>query len=136
MNQINTILRRETKNTPHKDGKSKQTKSFQRRRNHKNKQKICEITYSNRIWGKTTLRGDFWVKIDPKSPVWQEDEEEKREATWCGRQILIPFIKYNFVKQLIISFSHVKLITFLNTCKMLKISYNLKWGSKLKDTYQ
>ena len=33
------ILRQKTKNTPHKDGKSKQTESFQRRRNHKNKQK-------------------------------------------------------------------------------------------------
>jgi len=35
----------------------------------KENRKICEITYSIRIEGKTTRRGDFWVKIDPKSPL-------------------------------------------------------------------
>ena len=35
----------------------------------KENRKICEITYSIMIEGKTTRRGDFWVKIDPKSPL-------------------------------------------------------------------
>ena len=59
-------------NTPHKDGKSKQTESFRDdeiTKANERKQKICEITYSIRIYGKTTRRGDFWVKIDPKSPL-------------------------------------------------------------------
>jgi len=33
------------------------------------KQKIREITYSIRIQEKTTQKGDFWVKFDPKSPL-------------------------------------------------------------------
>jgi len=52
MNQINTALRREIKNTPHKDGKAKQTESFKDdkiTKTNKRKQKICEITYSIRI---------------------------------------------------------------------------------------
>ena len=58
----NTALRREIKNTPHKDGKSKQTKSFRDdeiTKTNGRKQKICEITYSIRIEGKTIRRGDF-----------------------------------------------------------------------------
>jgi len=68
LNQINTALRREIKNTPHKDGKSKQTESFRDdeiTKTNERKQKICEITYSIRIEGKTIWSGDFWVKIDP-----------------------------------------------------------------------
>jgi len=42
MNQINTAQRREIKNTPHKDGKSKQTESFKDDKNHKNKRKKTE----------------------------------------------------------------------------------------------
>jgi len=52
--------------------KIKTNRVVQRRRNHKNKrkkQKICEISYSIRIEGKTIRRGDFWVKINPKSPL-------------------------------------------------------------------
>jgi len=83
------------KNAPHKDEKSKQTESCRDDEISKTnirKQKICEITYSIRIEGKTNRRGDFWVKlgkkekqigggdfwvkIDPKSPLWQEEEEE------------------------------------------------------------
>jgi len=72
LNQINTALRREIKNTPHKDGKSKQTMSFRDdeiTKTNERKQKICEITYSIRIEAKTIRRGGFWVKIDPKSPL-------------------------------------------------------------------
>jgi len=50
----------------------KTNRVVQRRRNHKNKrkkQKLCEITYSIRIEGKTIRMGDFVVKIDPKSPL-------------------------------------------------------------------
>jgi len=69
----------ENKNTLHKDGKSKQTESFRDdeiTKTNERKQKICEITYSIRIEGKTTQRGDFWIKIDSKSPL-QEKEEER-----------------------------------------------------------
>jgi len=38
---------------------------------------------------------------------------------------LISFIKDSSVKQLIISLTHTKLITFFNTCEMPKTSYNL-----------
>ena len=72
MNQINTALRREIKNTPHKDGKSKQTELFKDdeiTKTNERKHKICEITYSIRIEGNTIRRGDSWVKIDPKSPL-------------------------------------------------------------------
>jgi len=71
MDQINTTLRREIKKTPHKDEKSKQTESCRDdefTKTNERKQKICKITYSIRIKGKTTRRDDFWVKIDPKSP--------------------------------------------------------------------
>jgi len=71
LNQINTALRREIKTN----------RVVQRRWNHKNKrkkQKICEITYSIMIEGKTIRRGDFWVKIDPKSPLWKEEEVKKK----------------------------------------------------------
>jgi len=34
-------------------------------------------------------------------------------------------IKDNFVKQLIIFISHIKLVTFLNTCEMGKTTYSL-----------
>jgi len=44
----------------------------------KENRKICEITYSIRIEGKTNRSGDFWVKIDPKSALWQEEKEEER----------------------------------------------------------
>ena len=41
----------------------------------KENRKICEITYSIRIEGKTIWSGDFWVKIDPlkrrKRKGWQ-----------------------------------------------------------------
>jgi len=30
------------------------------------------------IEGKTIRRGDFWVKIDPKSPLWKEEEVKKK----------------------------------------------------------
>ncbi|AES66593.1 hypothetical protein MTR_2g076150 [Medicago truncatula] len=72
LNQINTALRQEIKNTPHKDGKSKQTKSFKDdeiRKTNERKQKICEITYSTRIKEKTIRKGDFWIKIDSKSSL-------------------------------------------------------------------
>jgi len=52
MNQINTALKREIKNTPHKDEKSKQTESFRDdeiTKTNERKHKICEITYSIRI---------------------------------------------------------------------------------------
>ena len=65
-------MTREIKNTPHKDGKSKQTESFRDdeiTKTNERKKKICEITYLSRIEGKTTWRGDFWVKINPKSPL-------------------------------------------------------------------
>jgi len=51
-NQKHTAQRREIKTN----------RVVQRRRNHKKnerKQKICEITYSIRIEGKTIWRGDF-----------------------------------------------------------------------------
>ena len=70
--QINTALRREIKNAPHKDRKSKQTESFRDdeiTKTNERKQKICEITYSIMIEGKTTRSGDFWVKINLKSPL-------------------------------------------------------------------
>jgi len=50
--ESNIALRREIKNTLHKDGKSKQTKSFKDNevtKTNERKQKICEITYSSRI---------------------------------------------------------------------------------------
>jgi len=71
LNQLNTSLRREIKNTSHRDGKSKQTESFKEdeiTKTNERKQKICEINYSIRIEGKTIRRDDFWVKINPKSP--------------------------------------------------------------------
>ncbi|AES86989.1 hypothetical protein MTR_4g018830 [Medicago truncatula] len=62
-----------TKNKKHttKDGKSKQTESCRDdeiTKTNERKLKICEITYSIKIEGKTTWRDDFWIKIDPKSP--------------------------------------------------------------------
>ena len=51
-NQKHTAQRWEIKNTPHKDGKSKQTESFRGdefTRTNEKKQKICEITYSIKI---------------------------------------------------------------------------------------
>ena len=48
----NTALRREIKNTSHKDEKSKQTKLFRDdeiTKTNEIKRKICEITYSSRI---------------------------------------------------------------------------------------
>jgi len=32
------------------------------------------------IEGKTTWRSDFWVKIDPKSPLRQEREEKRGDG--------------------------------------------------------
>ena len=69
---INTALKREIKNAPHKDGKSKQTELFRDdeiTKTNERKQKRCEITYSIMIEGETTRSGDFWVKINPKSPL-------------------------------------------------------------------
>ena len=49
------------------------TKSFRddeiTKTNGRKRKKKCEITYSIRIEGKTTRKGDFWVKIGPKSPL-------------------------------------------------------------------
>jgi len=67
--QVNTVLRREIKNTLHKDGKSKQTEPCRDDKITKTKErklKICEITYSIRIEGKITRRGEFWVKKKKK----------------------------------------------------------------------
>jgi len=75
MNQINTALKREIKNTPHKDEKSKQTESFRDdeiTKTNERKHKICEITYLIRIEGKTTRMDDFWVKIDHKPPFYKK----------------------------------------------------------------
>ncbi|AES87133.1 cysteine protease, putative [Medicago truncatula] len=55
-----------------RDEKSKETESFKDdeiTKTNERKHKICEITYSIRIEGKTIRRGDFWVKIDPKLPL-------------------------------------------------------------------
>jgi len=72
LNQINTALRREIKKHTAQRQEIKTNRVVQRRRNqkaNKRKQKICKITYSIKIEGKTTRMGDFWVKIDPKSPI-------------------------------------------------------------------
>ncbi|KEH20724.1 hypothetical protein MTR_8g089345 [Medicago truncatula] len=50
----------ENQNTPHKDGKSKQIESLRDdeiTKTNERKQKICEITYSTRIEGKTIRMG-------------------------------------------------------------------------------
>ncbi|AES74571.1 hypothetical protein MTR_6g008520 [Medicago truncatula] len=55
-----------------KTGNKKQIESFRDdeiTKTNERKQKICEITYSIMTEGKTTQRVDFWVKIDPKSPL-------------------------------------------------------------------
>jgi len=81
LNQINTVLRRENKNTSHKYGKSKQIKSCKddeiTKRN-ENILKVCENHLFNkkkklyerktRKERKIIMRGDFGSKL-PKSPL-------------------------------------------------------------------
>jgi len=39
----------------------------------------------------------------------------------------MPLMKNNFVKSFIISISHIKFTMFLNSCDIIKTTYNLKW---------
>jgi len=82
MNQINTALRLEVKQHIAQRREIKTNIVVQTRRSKKKqnerKHKICEITYSINIEGKTTRMGDFWVKIDPKSP---SDKKKKKGVT-------------------------------------------------------
>ena len=52
----------------------------------KRKQKLCEITYSIMIEGKTIRVGDFWVKNDAKSPLWKEKKKEVTARVWEGEK--------------------------------------------------
>jgi len=62
MNQINTTLRCKIKNTPHKDGKLKQTESWREdeiTKTNERKLKICENYLFNRDREKKAQRGDL-----------------------------------------------------------------------------
>jgi len=84
LNQINTVLRREIKNTPHKDGKSKQTKSCRDdeiTKINERKQKICEITYSIRIEGKQLGGVIFGSKLALNHPSDKKKKKKKGVTT-------------------------------------------------------
>ena len=108
-NQKHTILRRKIKNTPHKDGKSKETESFRNdeiTKTNERKQKICQITFLIRIEGKTTRKVIFESKLtlnhllDKKkkmkgvtAKVWEKREEVRGRSLvpYCFNKILLGF---------------------------------------------
>jgi len=72
MNQVNTALSRERKKHTAQRREIKTNRVVQNdeiTKTNERELKICEITYSIKIEGKTTPMGDFRAKIDPKSPL-------------------------------------------------------------------